>query len=237
MNKVVSIHQPSYFPWLGLLDKIEKSNTFVLLDTVQFNDNSFQSRNLFLNHNGESQYLSIPISKKNYQNKTIRDMKIIDFRWQKKHKGFLVANYKKHPFFDEVYSSIENIYIKKYVYLIDVLIDSMELCNKMLNINTEVILASDIAYNHSLTKDELVLSILEASNATKYISGTGAKAYQDDSKFLSRGIDLEYQSFTHPTYQQKNSKEFNIGLSVLDLLFNIGKTEASILLKSERYNK
>ena len=61
---IVSIHQPSYFPWLGLLDKIEKSDTFVLLDNVQFNDNAFQSRNIFLNHNGEVQYLTIPVQKK-----------------------------------------------------------------------------------------------------------------------------------------------------------------------------
>ena len=68
---MVSIHQPSYFPWLGLLDKIEKSNTFVILDTVQFNDNAFQSRNIFLNHNGAVQYLTIPVQKKNYQKNKI----------------------------------------------------------------------------------------------------------------------------------------------------------------------
>ncbi len=68
---MVSIHQPSYFPWLGLLDKIEKSNAFIILDTVQFNDNAFQSRNIFLNHNGETQYLSIPVQKKKLSKKNV----------------------------------------------------------------------------------------------------------------------------------------------------------------------
>ena len=224
-------HQPSYFPWLGLLDKINKSDIFILLDTVQFNDNSFQSRNLFLNHTGESQYLSIPISKKNYQNKTIKDMKIVDKRWQKKHRGYIIANYSKHPFYKEVYSVIDQIYTKKYEYLIDVLIDSMLISKKILGIDAEIVLASDLDYDRLLVKDELVLSLLEATNASKYISGEGAKDYQDDNKFIERKIDLEYQSFIHPVYSQKNSKEFIAGLSILDVLFNLGLDESKKLLK------
>lgn len=231
MNKIVSIHQPSYFPWLGLLDKIYKSDTFVLLDNVQFNDNAFQSRNIFLNHNGEVQYLSIPISKKDYQNKTIRDLKISDHRWQKKHKGFLTANYKKHPYFDEIYPYIEDVYNKKYEYLIDVLYDSMKVTNDMLNINTEIILASDLDYDKTLTKDELVLAILKSVDAKEYISGTGAKAYQDDKKFEDNNIVLKYQEFKHPVYEQKNSSEFKMGLSILDVLFNLGCKKSENLLK------
>ncbi len=231
MKKIVSIHQPSYFPWLGLLDKIYESNTFVLLDNVQFNDNAFQSRNIFLNHTGEVQYLNIAVSKKDYQNKTIKDLKIVDHRWQKKHKSFLVANYKKHPFFDEIYSYLEALYSKKYEYLIDVLYNSMESSNKMLNIDTEIILASDLDYNKTLKKDELVLAILKSVNAGVYISGTGAKDYQDDKKFEENNIILEYQEFNHPIYNQKNSTTFQSGLSILDVLFNLGTKDSEILLK------
>lgn len=231
MNKIVSIHQPSYFPWLGLLDKIYKGDAFVLLDNVQFNDNSFQSRNIFLNHNGEVQYLNIPISKKDYHNKTIKDLKIADPRWQKKHKGFLTANYKKHLFFDEIYPYIEGIYNKKYEYLIDVLYDSMEVSNEILNINTEIILASDLEYDKTLKKDELVLAILKSVDAKVYISGTGAKTYQDDKKFEKNNMVLEYQEFIHPVYEQKNSTEFKAGLSILDVLLNLGSKKSENLLK------
>ena len=227
----VSIHQPSYFPWLGLLDKIEKSNTFVILDTVQFNDNAFQSRNIFLNHNGEVQYLTIPVQKKNYQKKMLRELKVIDKKWQKKQNGFIMANYKKHPFFDEIYSQIGFIFEKKYTFLIDVLMNSMETCNNIFNIETKLLLASELDIDRSLTKDDLVFNILKKVEATKYISGTGAKDYQDDKKFKIEGIHIEYQKFSHPTYTQKNSQKFEFGLSSLDIAFNLGCEESEKLLK------
>ena len=229
----VSIHQPSYFPWLGLLDKINSSDKFILLDTVQLNDNAFQSRNIFLNHRGEVEYLTIPIIKKDYQSKSIKELKVVDKRWQKKHHGFIIANYKKHPFFDEVYPIIEFIYSKKYTFLVDILSDSMEMSYKLFDITTETILASDLDIEDGLTKDSLVLAQLKAINASTYLSGTGAKAYQDEQKFQKENILLEYQSFSHPHYKQKNAKEFELGLSALDVVFNLGKEESRRLLNGE----
>jgi hypothetical protein len=231
MSNIVSIHQPSYFSWLGLLDKIEKSDTFVLLDTVQFNDNAFQSRNIFLNHNGEIQYLSIPVQKKDYQKKMLRELVVTDKKWQKKHNGFIIANYKKHPFFDEIYPKINFIFEKKYTFLIDILMDSMEVCNDIFNIKTKMVLASELEIDKTLTKDDLVLDILKKTKATKYISGIGAKDYQDDKKFDIVGIDLEYQKFSHPSYSQKNSQKFEVGLSSMDIAFNLGCKKSEKLLK------
>jgi len=231
MSNVVSIHQPSYFPWLGLLDKIDKSDQFILLDTVQLNDKAFQSRNIFLNHTSDVQYLSIPVQKKNYRNKAIKDLKIIDRKWQRKHKGFIVRNYKKHTYFDEIYPLIENIFTKNYMFLVDILIDSMRVSNNIFNIQTDIILASELDINLELTKDDLMLNILKRTSATKYISGTGAKDYQDDSKFDKEKIELEYQSFIHPQYTQKNTESFKSGLSALDVAFNLGIAKSVDLLK------
>lgn len=228
----VSIHQPSYFPWLGLLDKINSSDIFVILDTVQLNDNAYQSRNIFLNHNGNVEYLGIPFGKKDYQSKMIKDLKTIDKRWQKKHNGFIIANYKKHPFFDEIYPFLDVIYQKDYIYLIDILMDSMEVCNKIFDLKTKSILASDLNLDNILKKDDLVLDILRKTNATSYLSGIGARAYQKNEKFELNNIKLEYQFFKHPNYEQKNSKKFELGLSSIDMAFNIGIEESINILRS-----
>jgi len=34
--KLVAIHQPNFFPWLGYFDKIRQADVFVMLDSVQF---------------------------------------------------------------------------------------------------------------------------------------------------------------------------------------------------------
>jgi len=35
MTRVVAIHQPNFFPWLGYFDKMARSQCFVFLDDVQ----------------------------------------------------------------------------------------------------------------------------------------------------------------------------------------------------------
>ena len=68
----------------------------------------------------------------------------------------------------------------------------------------------------------MILEILEKVKATTYLSGTGAKSYQNEENFKEKGIKLVYQDFKHPIYEQYKNKEFVSGLSCLDFLFNKG---------------
>lgn len=226
VTKIISIHQPSYFPWQGLLNKIKQSDGFILLDDVQFSDGAYQNRNIFLDKNFNVQMLTIPIEKKNYLKKAIRDIAIADNRWQKKHLKFLMQNYNKHPFYDEVLEKIEPIYTKHYTHIADVLIDSILCTFNLFNINTKLLLQSDLTYNKEMKKSELVLELLKNTKASIYLSGTGAKAYQNDKEFTQNNIKLLYQEYRQTEYKQYNNDFFQAGLSSLDLLFNIGKTSA-----------
>jgi hypothetical protein len=219
---IVSIHQPSYFPWLQLIDKIRQSDRFVLLDTVQLSDSLFQHRNLFLNTNGEQHILTIPIERKGHLNSTIKDIRISQSKWQKKHNRFLFFNYKKHPYFNEIYPTLQPFFERDYRFLIDALDDSMRLSFELLGVETEIVRASSLTLNPELRKEQHVLDILRCVKATKYLSGNGAKAYQTETNFTSQGIDLHYQEFVMPIYEQRNTDAFDGGLSCLDLLFNLG---------------
>ncbi|MEW6675226.1 MAG: WbqC family protein, partial [Nitrospirota bacterium] len=57
--KIVSIHQPYFMPWLGYFDKIQRSDYFVFLDTVQFKKNEFQNRNRIRTSQG-TLWLTVP---------------------------------------------------------------------------------------------------------------------------------------------------------------------------------
>ena len=50
-------------PWLGYLHKIAVCETFVILDDVQFEKNSFINRNYIMSHNGPI-LLTVPIKLK-----------------------------------------------------------------------------------------------------------------------------------------------------------------------------
>jgi hypothetical protein len=229
---MVSIHQPSYFPWLGLLDKINKSKEFILLDSVQLSDSTYQNRNIFLDNSQKEHLLTIAINKKNYQEKDFSELTINNNNiWQKKHQKFIMYNYKKHPYFDEIYPLLETFYKNDYEYLIDPLFESMKLSMKIFGINVKIQKSSSLNLSKENTKDKLVLDILEKVHAKEYLSGQGAKNYQDDSKFKDKNIILHYQEFEHPVYPQYKKSDFHSGLSCLDAAFNLGISDCSKLLK------
>jgi len=229
-NLVVSIHQPSYFPWLGLLDKIAKSDIFILLDEVQLMDRGFQHRNIFLDSQGRIKYLTIPILKKGYREKKIRDILINPYEnWKRKHKNFLFFNYSNHPFFKEIYPKLEEFFSKNFKYLIDALYESMKIVMCFLGIKTTILFQSQLKYDRSKMKAELILELLkvikyEFQKDVVYLSGEGAKVYMMPHllQFEKEGIKVIWNKFKHPVYPQKNSSKFVEGLSSLDFLFNMG---------------
>lgn len=231
MTKIVSIHQPSYFPWLGLLNKVYQSHLYVCLDNVQLADRAYQHRNMFLQQNGDTKTLTVNIQKKNYRLKTIKEIELANETWQKKHQGFLLANYKKHPFFDEIYSQVKFIFEKKYTYLLDVLLDSMRVTFDLFDIKVETVMQSSLKLESEVKKTELILDVLQATKATDYLSGEGAKAYQNDNAFKNKGVNIHYNQFSHPKYPQQGVN-FVAGLASLDLLFNLGQQGARELLKT-----
>jgi len=222
---ILSIHQPSYFPWLGLLQKIAKSDVYILMDEVQLSDSAYQNRNLFLTNDGKVKYLTIPFDRKGYLDKPFCNLDIADDGWRQKHRDFIINNYRKHPGFAEIIPSLEEFFGCEYLSLCDAVVASMKLAMELFGIKTKVLLQSQLQYDRSLRKGDLVIDLIRAAGADVYLSGTGARDYLDESKF-GTGIRLEYSVFQHPVYPQRGGVEFVSGLSCLDMLFNQGLADA-----------
>src|SRR3954469_24808552 len=61
---IVAIHQPSYLPWLGYLDRMARADVFVLLDHVQFERGNFQNRTMIRMNGGggaAKRWLTVPV--------------------------------------------------------------------------------------------------------------------------------------------------------------------------------
>ncbi len=233
-NKLVSIHQPSYFLWLGLLDKIIKSDMYIYMDEVQLTDRAYQNRNLFLSINGVEKMLTINISKQGYREKKISQLQITNPNWYNEHYNFIKENYKKHPFYEEINPFISEFFEqnKNTISLSTVIYNSMILVFNLLDIKTEVMKMSEIKYDVLKTNSDLIKELVQCVGSTKYLSGTGGKNYMDLEDFKNSGIDVVFQEFSHPVYPQKNSETFVAGLSVLDVLFNCGIDKTRQLLNS-----
>ena len=63
---ILSISQPTLFPWLGYFNIIKKSDIFVILDIVKFEKRSWQMRNkLKMTTSKEEEEIWIKILKQN----------------------------------------------------------------------------------------------------------------------------------------------------------------------------
>lgn len=228
----LSIHQPSYFPWLGLLHKIAKSDVYMVMDDVQLSDSAYQNRNIFLTSNGKVKYLTISVDRKGYLNKKFRELLIADNGWRQQHRNFILNNYRKHPGFCEVMPKLDLFFESEYETLCEAVVASMRLTMSMFDINTQVIFQSQMEYDEKSRKGDLVIDLIKASGADVYLSGRGAREYLDEAKF-NQSMRLEYDIFKHPVYKQKGASDFVLGLSSLDALFNLGIAGGKNLLKMD----
>ena len=214
---IVSIHQPHYWPWLGLLDKIAKSDIFVILDDVVINKRSNQRRNLFF-CNGKKKYLTLAAK---YSDSSLINQVLLENQSQHLSDLKLLKQwYSKSKYFNEIIDFIntQNIFKKSYLNISELNIDTIKVLCRLFDIKAEIKIASQIDYKGY--KSDLNLSICEKVNATTYLSGQGAKGYMvknDYEKFENSHIKIEFQSFCHPQYSQNTN--FIEGLSALDMLF------------------
>ena len=85
--------------------------------------------------------------------------------------------------------------------------------------NVEFSKSSDM--NITTFREERVLDICNKLGATTYISGNGARAYEEEEHFTARGLKLVYTDYEAIDYPQAWG-EFVPNLSVVDFICNCG---------------
>ena len=224
---IISINQPAYLPWCGYFNRIIKSDLNVVLDTVQFEKNSFINRNKII-INQEPVWLTIPVLTKNLFGQLDINTIEIDHKmpWQKKHFLSIKQAYAKTPFVLDIQDFLSDLYAKKHERLLDLLKENLNFFIEYLSIKTPIVYASD--YNFIKNKSELVLEICKKFGATRYISGPLGRNYLDISSFNLHGIHVEYDDYQHPLYDQRHDS-FISHLSVIDLLMRYGAESRRII--------
>lgn len=225
-KKIVSIHQPEHLCWLGILDKISKSDEFVIMDDVNFRKNYFQNRNKIRTPQGW-QWLTVPVEKHNH--KSIKDIKIsYDSNWQKNYLKSIEFNYKFAPYFSRYYPIIEQSINSKFEYLVNLNFHLLNFILTEFEINTPIKTMSQLGIINADNGSDKVLEICKKTNADIYLSGSFGKDYLKIDKFKQNNIEIIYHRFFHPYYKQ-TFKGFEVGMSAIDLLFNYGDRVKDIL--------
>lgn len=222
---IISIHQPQYLPWLGYFEKIDRSDTFVFLDNVQFKKNEWQNRNKIKTAEGW-QWLTVPVLHNFGQR--IHEVKINNtVQWKRKHLSALLTNYSKAPFFSDYFEFFKSTFAAEWEFLTDFNIHVTRYLTEVLGLSgKQFVKASEFELRRGNTNR--LIDICKKMGGDVYLSGKDGAKYLDLSKFEEEKIDVIFQEYKHPMYSQLYG-EFEPFLSVLDLLFNCGPDSLLIL--------
>lgn len=213
----VGIHQPDYIPWLGLFYKMYLSDVFIHLDDAQFSNEAAHNFNTIKTSNGPLR-LKFPVE---YHTgdliNTVRPK--YELKWREKHLRTIEMNYTKAKYFKEVFPELRDVFMVDYPDVAALNIAINEYIAGKFGIKPKFVLSSDL--NIHTKREEKVIDLTLAVGGTRYISGNGARAYQEESHFTDRGVELWYLDYKPIEYPQI-WKTFAPCMSVLDYIFNCG---------------
>ncbi len=226
---IAALHQPQYLPWLPYCAKANACDVFVYLDTVQYQKNGVQNRNQIKTPQGPI-WLTVPVSASLDQ--AISEVRIADARWPRKHLQSIGQNYARAPFLPLFNDGLRPLLERPVDLLCELNIAVTEWLFEQLGVKARRVRASSLAATGA--KDDLVIAVCKAVGATTYLSGHGAKVYQDESKFQAHGLALRYYDYRNPVYAQIHpAAGFTPDLSALDLVLNAGPGARAIMLGGE----
>lgn len=233
MEIKVGIHQPNFLPWLGYFVKMKQSDVFIFHDDVEYSKSSL-TRRTYIRKDGRSDeriYLTVPLVK-HKDNILIKDLRISDpDQWYGDAMNRIRHSYFRAPHFEEwkhqiaelLRASLKDDSFSSFsMSLTKALCDTLSIAPKMYQSSELMAHGSKTEYNIDLVKEV---------GGTTYLSGQGAKKYQDHEQFIQEGLKLRYlDPVRYFRDIQKEYPDFALGYSILDALFYLGtETVAGII--------
>ncbi len=218
---ICAVMQPTYLPWSGYFNLAARSDIFVLLDDVQFEKQSWQSRNRIL-LNGQSQMLSVPVRRTGLQTQ-IREVEInYASDWVSAHLRSLEHAYGRAAHGPEMIAVIRPLLEARLLLLADLTISIIRAAAAQLGLATRMVRASELE-GISGGRSDHVIAICAAVGATHYLSPAGSREYMESDDFEARaGIPVSYQHYEPAPYRQRRTDTFISHLSIVDVAAHLG---------------
>lgn len=224
---IVTVHQPTFLPYLGFFDKILKSDIFIIYDTAQYVRQNFMNRNR-INHQGNDMFINIEVER-GANKKEIKDV-LLKNNTRKKFDKILKSieiSYKKTPYYNDLLPILKNMFnifltsnklIDGNVYFIKEIL-------KLFNWNGKIYFASNLNINDNNSTLKLI-NMTKKVGGTYYLSGNSGVKYMELGLFKRNNVGIIFQNFNHPIYLTSSKKDFKYNLTILDYMFtNYNNTE------------
>ncbi len=223
---MISIHQAEHLIWRGLLDKIRRSDLFIMLDHVQFVRGYYHNRNKVWGNRWVTVPVEHPTHRPINEMTTTAGWRAICGDERIRYLGIIDEVYAKAPYYQDTFDEISTELLTDDDKLFTINRNLIEWMMSCFDIDTPIILSSEI-YDQ-VDKDKLPVGsdlILDICHRMKgienppvtYLSGKLGPQYMKMDEFKVAGIDVIVQDYNEPEYPHFK-KEYQPGLSALDLI-------------------
>lgn len=211
--------QPYFFPYIGYWQLTNLVDEYIIYDDVNYIQRGWINRNNIL-VNGMSNRINLHI-KDASQNRLIKDTIVMQSEKDtKKLLATIKCNYKRAPYFEQVYELVERILTCEYTVLSEYLAHQIKCVCNFLGIQTKLILSSEIDKDSTLKGEDKIIDICKRRSADCYINAIGGKELYNSHNFAKNGIELRFLKTGEITYKQF-SNPFVPNLSIIDvMMFN-----------------
>jgi len=232
-NRIVAIHQPNFFPWLGYFNKIARADVFIVLDNAQFpkTGGTWMNR-VRIVVNGRPAWLTMPVVRTYHGVRSVHEMQINNaLPWRSRVLNAVRDSYGRAPHFKAVFGFLADVFANPTDNLAEFNLTAIRTVAEALGLNpVKLVLGNSLGVEGKST--DLLVAMVKAVGGTTYLCGGGAGDYQDDSKFPEASLELLFQQFQHPVYPQINAGMFTPGLSIIDALMNCGFEQTRALVEA-----
>ena len=202
-QRIVAMHQPFAYPWLGYLAKIADSDVFIYLEQVQFQVKGYMRRNYARGPQGRM-LLSIPCEKPHWT--SVDQVRIAGRQWADVHKKTFETYYARAPYFGEVCAWLFPVLDEPFDLLADLVYAMVDASLTYLGIETEHMhrqaeFAEVTAGVENPT--ERLVKIVQAVGGDVYRTGRLAiDTYMEKERFADAGLGLDVQVARPEPYEQ-----------------------------------
>lgn len=226
MVKRIAILQSNYIPWKGYFDMIAAVDELIIFDDMQYTRRDWRNRNQIKTPQGV-QWLTVPVKVKGKYHQSIRDTEIDGREWMMDHWKAINQNYRRAQCFNEISTWLEPLYTNKFTHISELNRSFIQAVCHYLEIKT--IISNSWDYSLTEGKTERLVNLCQQAKGTEYISGPAAKDYIDENVFAEQNIRLTWFDYSGYIQYPQLWGEFIHNVSILDLLFNCGKSSANYM--------
>ena len=248
----LAVMQPYFFPYIGYFQLINAADRFILYSDLDYIRHGWVNRNRIKQKECSFIYITVPVHGK--RKMRIKEVYIDETnpRWHYKIMQSIRLNYWQSPYFDEIYSLIEQGLSRcSHGSIAELNEKTVRLVSEYLDIRTEICsdagrypglesLLSEMdtdGYKNLSRYEEKqvariqvrVLELCRLEGADTYINPIGGTKLYDKDLFLHYGIKLQFVQTDAIQYPQKG-REFTPNLSIIDVLMQNGKEKTKELL-------